>query len=103
MSAIGVDSWEAPGRWATTGFVSIPAKRLTQRRKGAKRHKNTLGVFASLREIRLVNHRFFATCARGLEPVLAGELHELGAANVQPGRGGVAFVGDKALLYKANL
>ena len=45
----------------------------------------------------------FATCARGLEPVLAGELRELGAAEVQPGRGGVRFAGDKALLYKANL
>jgi putative N6-adenine-specific DNA methylase len=47
--------------------------------------------------------RFFATCARGLEPVLAGELHELGAADVEPGRGGVAFAGEKSLLYKANL
>jgi putative N6-adenine-specific DNA methylase len=47
--------------------------------------------------------RFFATCARGLEPILAEELRGLGAADVQPGRGGVAFAGDKALLYKANL
>jgi putative N6-adenine-specific DNA methylase len=47
--------------------------------------------------------RLFATCARGLEPILAGELRELGAADVQPGRGGVAFAGDKALLYNANL
>jgi putative N6-adenine-specific DNA methylase len=46
---------------------------------------------------------YFATCARGLEPMLAGELLELGAADVEPGRGGVAFAGDKALLYKANL
>jgi putative N6-adenine-specific DNA methylase len=47
--------------------------------------------------------RFFATCARGLEPVLAAELHELGAAQVEPGRGGVAFAGDQVLLYRANL
>jgi putative N6-adenine-specific DNA methylase len=47
--------------------------------------------------------RFFATCARGLEPVLAGELRTLGAAGVTPGRGGVHFTGDKALLYTANL
>lgn len=46
---------------------------------------------------------FFATCARGLEPVLAGELAELGAAEIAPGRGGVAFAGDHALLYRANL
>jgi putative N6-adenine-specific DNA methylase len=47
--------------------------------------------------------RYFATCGRGIEPVLAGELRELGAAEVEPGRGGVHFRGDKALLYRANL
>jgi putative N6-adenine-specific DNA methylase len=47
--------------------------------------------------------RMFATCARGVEPVLADELRALGAADVQPGRGGVAFAGDLALLYRANL
>ena len=47
--------------------------------------------------------RYFATCARGIETVLAGELRELGAADVEPGRGGVSFAGDKALLYRANL
>ena len=47
--------------------------------------------------------RFFATCARGLEPVLADELRALGAQDVAPGRGGTAFAGDTALLYRANL
>jgi putative N6-adenine-specific DNA methylase len=47
--------------------------------------------------------RYFATCARGLEPVLVGELRRLGASDVEPGRGGVSFAGNKALLYKANL
>ena len=47
--------------------------------------------------------RFFATCARGLEPILADELRELGAEDIAPGRGGTAFAGDKALLYRANL
>jgi putative N6-adenine-specific DNA methylase len=47
--------------------------------------------------------RYFATCARGLEGVLAGELRELGAAAIEPGRGGVSFSGDKPLLYRANL
>jgi putative N6-adenine-specific DNA methylase len=46
---------------------------------------------------------YFVTCARGLEPVTARELADLGAADVQPGRGGVAFRGDAALLYRANL
>src|SRR5436190_9937359 len=47
--------------------------------------------------------RFFATCGRGIEPVLADELRALGAAEVEPGRGGVHFGGDRALLYRANL
>jgi putative N6-adenine-specific DNA methylase len=47
--------------------------------------------------------RYFATCARGIEPVLAQELRELGAQEVEPGRGGAAFRGDRTLLYRANL
>jgi putative N6-adenine-specific DNA methylase len=47
--------------------------------------------------------RYFATCARGLEPILADELRDLKARDVTPGRCGVAFTGGKALLYKANL
>jgi putative N6-adenine-specific DNA methylase len=35
--------------------------------------------------------------------VLADELRALGAADVAPGRGGVGFAGDLALLYRANL
>ncbi len=46
---------------------------------------------------------YFATCARGVEPVLADELRGLGAADVEAGRGGVSFAGDLALLYRANL
>lgn len=46
---------------------------------------------------------YFATCARGLETNLANELRELHASGVKIGRGGVAFSGDIALLYKANL
>ncbi len=47
--------------------------------------------------------KYFATCARGLEPVLADELARLDAEAIEPGRGGVAFAGDLALLYRANL
>jgi putative N6-adenine-specific DNA methylase len=35
--------------------------------------------------------------------MLAGELLQLGAQEVEPGRGGVSFAGDTALLYRANL
>src|SRR5437660_2616693 len=49
------------------------------------------------------HQRYFATCARGLEPVLAQELRALKAADVEPGRGGVSFGGDQTLLYQANL
>jgi putative N6-adenine-specific DNA methylase len=47
--------------------------------------------------------RYFATCARGLEPALAGELTALAATEVRPGRGGVHFAGGRELLYLANL
>jgi putative N6-adenine-specific DNA methylase len=49
------------------------------------------------------SEKFFATCGRGIEPMLADELRALGAEDVVPGRGGVAFAGDLALLYRANL
>ncbi len=38
----------------------------------------------------------------GLESVLANELRDLGAESVTPERRAVSFMGDKALLYKAN-
>jgi len=47
--------------------------------------------------------RFFATCARGLEPILAKELRAIGASAVDSGRGGVSFEGDRTTLYRANL
>lgn len=40
---------------------------------------------------------------QGLEDVLAEELRQLGAQNVEPGRRMVSFQGDKAMMYKANL
>ncbi len=40
---------------------------------------------------------------KGLEEVLAGELVELGANNVQIERRAVSFTGDKRLLYTANM
>lgn len=52
---------------------------------------------------RMNKQRYFATCARGVEPILADELRGLGADAVEPGRGGVHFAGDRALLYRANL
>ena len=38
----------------------------------------------------------------GLEPVLAKELAQLGASDVQIGRRMVSFSGDKELMYRAN-
>src|SRR5262249_13436549 len=54
-------------------------------------------------ECSLTLERYFATCGRGIEPVLADELRALGAVEVEPGRGGVHFAGERALLYQANL
>lgn len=38
----------------------------------------------------------------GLEPVLAQELTQLGANNVQIGRRMVSFTGNKEMMYRAN-
>ena len=38
----------------------------------------------------------------GLESVLAKELTQLGAKNVQEGRRMVSFTGDKEMMYRAN-
>ncbi len=46
---------------------------------------------------------YFATVARGLEPIAAQELERLGAKEVRPDFTGVHFVGDKAMLYRVNL
>jgi putative N6-adenine-specific DNA methylase len=46
---------------------------------------------------------FFATCARGLEPLVARDLADLAAEKVEAGIGGVAFQGDISILYLANL
>ncbi len=46
---------------------------------------------------------YFATVARGLEALAAQELVNLGAQAVTPGFCGVAFEGDRTLLYRVNL
>lgn len=47
--------------------------------------------------------RFFATCPRGLELLLADELRTLKAEKVHAVGGGVQFVGDFFLCYRVNL
>ena len=47
--------------------------------------------------------RFFAPCPRGLENALGGELAALGAGDVAPADGGVAFAGPFDLAYRVNL
>jgi putative N6-adenine-specific DNA methylase len=46
---------------------------------------------------------FFAPCPRGLEAALGDELTALGAHDVAPAEGGVAFAGPLELAYRANL
>lgn len=48
-------------------------------------------------------HAWFASCSPGLEPVLARELAELDAAEIEPVAGGVEFKGKLDLGYLANL
>ena len=47
--------------------------------------------------------RFFATAAKGLEPLVAEELRGLGAENVKESRGGASFEGTPATAYRACL
>lgn len=48
-------------------------------------------------------YRWFAPSPRGLESLLAEELATLGAVDVRPGAGGVAFGGSLKVGYRANL
>ncbi len=48
-------------------------------------------------------NQYFATVARGLEALAAQELEQLGAHAVETGFCGVAFAGDRHLLYRVNL
>lgn len=48
-------------------------------------------------------NKYFATCPRGLEALLADELAALGAAGARAVAGGVHFAGDWAVCYRANL
>ncbi len=47
--------------------------------------------------------RFFATAAKGLEPLVADELRALGAREVKEARGGASFEGAQADAYRACL
>ena len=49
------------------------------------------------------NFKMVAKTLFGLEEVLAKELQQLGAQQVEPGVRMVSFVGDKGFMYKANL
>lgn len=57
-----------------------------------------------LRNFFIMNQEFelIAKTFQGLEEVLAQELTELGASNIEIGRRMVSFTGDKAMMYKAN-
>ncbi|NLP58134.1 class I SAM-dependent RNA methyltransferase [Lutibacter sp. B1] len=49
------------------------------------------------------NFKMVATTMFGLEEVLATELKNLGAQNIETGVRSVSFVGDKGFMYKANI
>ncbi len=50
-----------------------------------------------------LTHVFFAPCPRGLESVLADELHTLQARDIRPADGGVSFAGDLRTACQVNL
>lgn len=48
-------------------------------------------------------NKYFATCPRGLEQLLADEIATYGGVNLHPVPGGLHFSGDWPVCYKANL
>src|SRR5690349_3451975 len=46
---------------------------------------------------------WYATCPRGAEEVLAGELAGIGAKGIRPGRGGVRFTGEREVALRSCL
>jgi putative N6-adenine-specific DNA methylase len=48
-------------------------------------------------------NQYFATCPRGLEALLTNEIKVAGAKDIKPTDGGVAFAGELAVCYSANL
>ncbi|MFL5420019.1 MAG: class I SAM-dependent RNA methyltransferase, partial [Myxococcales bacterium] len=46
---------------------------------------------------------WYATCPRGAEGVLAGELAGIGAKGIRPGRGGVRFTGERDVALRGCL
>ena len=46
---------------------------------------------------------WYATCPRGAEPALEGELTAIGAKGVRPGQGGVRFTGARAIALRGCL
>ncbi|MBN2070758.1 MAG: class I SAM-dependent RNA methyltransferase [Candidatus Krumholzibacteriota bacterium] len=50
-----------------------------------------------------MNNEITATTLFGLEPILAGELESIGAKEIKLLNRAVSFMGDKELLYRANL
>ena len=49
------------------------------------------------------SHTLFATCPRGLEALLAGELEAVGGKEIKVVPGGASFRGSTAVCYRANL
>jgi putative N6-adenine-specific DNA methylase len=49
-----------------------------------------------------MKNELIAKTFQGLEPLLAKELTELGADDIQIGRRMVTFTGDKEMMYRAN-
>ena len=49
------------------------------------------------------NFKMIAKTLFGFEEILAKELQQLGAQDVEMGTRMVSFVGDKGFMYKANL
>ena len=76
------------------GFESLSFRAIDERAKS---------VYFAFFVFEDMEYRMVAKTFKGLEEVLARELVELGANEIQIERRAVSFMGDKALMYRANL
>eukprot|EP00250_Pteridium_aquilinum_P000901 c11079_g2_i1 orf=98-1687(+) len=86
----------------TPSSLSAHPHRLTQNARIPAKPKLAIAISAAASS---EQRRFFATCAPGLEEIVAAELSSpaIAASNIKPGSSGVSFTGNFRTAYNANL
>ena len=83
-----------PARPRVLSLAERDSRAAAARRHRLARRREAVLTQPASRHSRRMSERFFAPCPRGLEAPLAAELAAIGATDVAPADGGVAFAGD---------